>query len=143
MERDISEIDGACHCKAVRFHVHLPYGLNSARRCTCSYCRMRGAVAVTANADGFHVVSGAEHLARYRFNTMIAEHFFCSNCGIYTHHKRRSNPNEFGVNVACLEGLSPFDFDCVSVVDGVNHPSDVTVAPKSDIVGVLKFVRNG
>jgi hypothetical protein len=28
------------------------------------------------------------------------------------------------VNVACLEGVSPFDFLEVPVMDGVNHPSD-------------------
>ena len=65
----------------------------SARRCTCSICRMRGAVAVTANLDGLRQSHKARiNLAAYRFNTGTAEHHFCSNCGIYTHHKRRSNP---------------------------------------------------
>jgi hypothetical protein len=55
---------------------------------------------------------------------MKAEHFFCSVCGIYTHHRRRSNPNHFSVNVACLKDVSPFDFECVPVYEGVVHPSD-------------------
>ncbi len=29
-------------------------------------------------------------------------------CGIYTHHRRRSNPDQYGYNVACLEGIDPF-----------------------------------
>ena len=74
--------NGSCHCGAVKFTAELPYGLSSARRCTCSVC------------------------------------------GIYTHHKRRSNPNQLGINVACLEGVSPFDFREVLVYDGQRHPGD-------------------
>ena len=117
-------LNGSCHCGAVKFTAELPEGLASARRCTCSICRMRGAVAVTASIAGFTVVEGADNLATYRFNTETAEHHFCKTCGIYTHHKRRSNPNQLGVNVACLEGVSPFDFQKVPVHDGQRHPSD-------------------
>jgi hypothetical protein len=83
---------------------------------------MRGAVAVTGSIDGFLITEGEDKLATYRFNTTTAEHHFCSQCGIYTHHKRRSNPNELGVNVACLAGVSPFDFTEVIVYDGSRHP---------------------
>ena len=53
----------ACHCGAVRFRVRLSDGLASARRCDCSLCRMRGAVAVTAGLDVVEVLEGAEALA--------------------------------------------------------------------------------
>ena len=115
---------GQCHCGQVRFQVELGDGLNSIRRCTCSYCRMRGAVAVSAALDGIRFIRGEDALTRYRFNTGAAQHFFCSRCGIYTHHQRRSNPAQYGVNVACLDGVSPFDFPEVPVMDGVQHPSD-------------------
>lgn len=85
---------------------------------------MRGAVAVTATLDGFKLLSGAEKLATYRFNTKVAEHHFCRDCGIYTHHRRRSNPDQLGVNVACLEDVSPFNFLDVIVYDGTQHPQD-------------------
>ena len=39
------EMEAVCHCGTVRFRVKLTDGFNTARRCTCSYCRMRGAVA--------------------------------------------------------------------------------------------------
>jgi hypothetical protein len=142
MDRDIKEIDGACHCGTVRFHVKLTDGLHTARRCTCSYCRMRGAVAVSANLDGMTILAGEEALSLYQFNTRTAKHYFCSNCGIYTHHQRRSNPNQYGVNVACLDGLSPFDFDEVPVNDGVHHPSDRKSGSASDGGGVLRYIRN-
>ena len=117
-------LNGSCHCGAVRFTAELPRGLASARRCTCSICRMRGAIAVTSTPDGFRVTQGEDKLATYRFNTKTAEHHFCSVCGIYTHHKRRSNASQLGVNVACLEGVSPFDFPEVVVYDGTRHPAD-------------------
>lgn len=129
---------GQCHCGAVRFEARLSNGFSTARRCTCSYCRMRGAVAVSADMGGITIVCGQEHLTSYRFNTGTAEHFFCSVCGIYTHHQRRSNQNEYGINIACLDGMSPFDLDEVPVHDGVNHPSDTLKPAKR--VGVLRFV---
>ncbi|MGC4027185.1 MAG: GFA family protein [Mesorhizobium sp.] len=121
---DPIELEGACHCKAVRFRARLSEGLGWARRCNCSLCRMRGAVAVTARVGDLEVYQGADKLTLYQFNTKVAKHYFCSVCGIYTHHQRRSNPNEFGVNAACLEGVSPFDFAEIPVNEGVRHPSD-------------------
>lgn len=131
-------LNGSCHCGAVKFEAELPQGLASARRCTCSICRMRGAVAVTSAPDAFRLTKGEDKLATYRFNTMSAEHHFCSICGIYTHHKRRSNLNQLGVNVACLEGVSPFDFREVVVYDGSRHPADNT-EHRTYTAGVVRF----
>ena len=131
-------LDGACHCGALRFTVTLTEGLASARRCTCSICRMRGAVAVTSTPADFRITHGEDKLSTYRFNTKTAEHHFCSNCGIYTHHKRRSNAGQIGVNVACLEGVSPFDLAEVVVYDGSRHPAD-NPEHKAYVAGVLRF----
>lgn len=113
-----------CHCGAVELAVTLSDGLNSARRCDCSFCRRRGAVAVTAPLGGIEIVKGADALNLYQFGTNTAKHYFCRHCGIYTHHQRRSNPNEYGVNAGALEGVNPRDLDPVRWSDGVNHPSD-------------------
>lgn len=133
-----STFDAACHCRAVRLRVRLAGGLATARRCDCSFCRMRGAVVVTARAGDLQIVEGEDRLTLYRFNTGTAKHYFCSVCGIYTHHRRRSDPNEFGVNAACLEGVSPFDFAAVPVNDGIRHPSDHP-GDADRIVGILRF----
>lgn len=138
---DTQPLNGACHCGTIRFRVRLKSGLDSARRCNCTYCRMRGAVAVATTQAGFEILSGADNLTLYQFNTRAAEHFFCSTCGIYTHHRRRSNPDEIGVNVACLEGMSPFDFPEVLVLDGINHPSDND--GRSRVAGRLRYVAEG
>jgi hypothetical protein len=132
------DVTGGCHCGGVRFKARLVDGLNTARRCTCSLCAKRGAIAVSAKVENFDIVQGAELLTLYRFNTMVAEHWFCSVCGIYTHHRRRSKPTEYGINVACIDGLSPFDFDAVVVNDGQTHPNDRP--PGADgVAGVLRY----
>mgnify|MGYP000859646612 FL=1 len=117
-----------CHCGAVELRLHLPDGIVDPRRCDCSMCRRRGAIAASVPLAGLQIVRGADTLRLYQFNTHVAEHYFCSVCGIYTHHRRRSNPAQFGYNVGCLEGIDPFALGPVPVSDGVNHPAD-RVAP--------------
>jgi hypothetical protein len=85
---------------------------------------MRGAIVASVNLDGIRILKGQDKLKLYQFNTMTAKHYFCSVCGIYTHHQRRSNPKEYGFNVACLEGINPFEIKDVPVMDGINHPAD-------------------
>lgn len=140
MNTSTEQREAACHCGSVRFRVRLPKGLSDARRCNCSYCSMRGAVAVSARLDDLDITAGAEYLTLYQFNTGEAKHYFCSKCGIYTHHQRRSDPDLYGVNVACLEGVSPFDFAVVPVNEGRLHPKDRTGAAVPDIAGYLKFI---
>ena len=121
--------EGECHCGAVRLRVRLEDGFATASRCDCSFCEMRGAVAVTAVKDGVEVLRGAEHLRLYQFGTRVAEHWFCGTCGIYTHHRRRSNPDEFGVNAALFPGQGPFAQSVVPVNNGQVHERDDPDAP--------------
>ena len=113
-----------CHCGAVELELSLPNGIENPRRCDCSICRRKGAVVASVPLSGIRVVKGAEHLRSYQFNTRTARHYFCGNCGIYTHHQRRSNPEQYGFNVGCLEWINPFAIPEVPVNDGVNHPAD-------------------
>ncbi len=114
-----------CHCGAVELALDIPKPLaETARRCNCSFCRRRGAAAVTVPLGSLQVTKGEENLTLYQFNTNTARHFFCRTCGIYTHHQRRSNPNEYGVNLGALNGVNPRDLGVIRWVDGVNHPSD-------------------
>ncbi len=69
-------------------------------------------------------MQGQDCLSTYRFNTMVATHYFCSKCGIYTHHQRRSDPLVYGYNVACLEGVDVFALGEVPTSDGRNHVCD-------------------
>lgn len=113
-----------CHCGAVELSVRLKDGLEAARRCDCSYCRRRGTPTASVAREDLHIVKGAENLTLYTFGTHTAKHYFCKTCGIYTHHQRRSDPDEYGVNMGCIEGVNPRDFEPIGWHDGVNHPSD-------------------
>jgi hypothetical protein len=133
MSVDVTEVDGVpihithtatCHCGSVEIQLRLPNGLENLRRCDCSLCRRRGAIVASVPLSGITIVKGEESLGNYQFNTNTAKHYFCKVCGIYTHHQRRSNPEQYGFNVACLEGINPLKLDGIPTNDGVNHPSD-------------------
>lgn len=113
-----------CHCGSVVIELDLPHGIEKPRRCTCSLCRRRGTVVASVTLDRLKVIKGEDKLKLYQFNTKTAKHYFCSECGIYTHHQRRSNPTEFGYNVGCLEGVDPYTLPNVEILDGINHPAD-------------------
>jgi hypothetical protein len=113
-----------CHCGAVELELTLPDGIVEPRRCDCSICRRKGAIVASVPLSGIRIVRGQDVLRLYQFNTRTAKHYFCSVCGIHTHHQRRSNPQQYGYNVGCLDGVNPFDLGDVPTHDGVDHPAD-------------------
>jgi len=130
---NLREVDGVpiqskhkatCHCGRVEIELDLPDGLVELRRCDCSMCRRRGAIAASVPLAGINILKGEESLTLYQFNTKTAKHYFCGNCGIYTHHQRRSNPAQYGFNVSCLEGINPLKIEGIPTHDGVNHSAD-------------------
>ena len=140
MTINLTEVDGvkiqpehlaSCHCGNVQLQLSLADGLVDVRRCDCSLCSRRGAIAASVPLSGIKIIKGAESLKLYQFNTKTAKHFFCANCGIYTHHQRRSNPSQYAFNVACLEGINVLKIEQITVYDGVHHPADETRLDKS------------
>lgn len=66
--------------------------------------------------DAFELLSGAEDLTTYTFNTGAAKHTFCKVCGVKSFYTPRSHPDGISVNVNCLdqdtvENVSITDFD--------------------------------
>ena len=112
-----------CHCGTVEISVEFDNGLENIRRCGCSLCRRKGAVMAAVPLEKLSVTKGKNNLSCYQWNTKVAEHYFCKTCGIYTHHKRRSNPNQYGINIACLDGVDPYSYENVPVGNGdLNAP---------------------
>lgn len=132
---------GECHCGGVKFTVELSDGLEKPVRCNCSLCGMKGAVMVFAELGSITVTEGEDLLSTYQFHSNVAKHHFCSRCGIHLFHQRRFNPEQYGVNVAVLEGVSPYDFAEVPVFDGQDHPKD-RGGGELGIAGVLRFERH-
>lgn len=109
---------GTCHCGAVVFQVELVNGLENLRRCNCSLCMRKGAVMADVPLAKLTILEGADKLTLYQWNTRTAKHYFCSVCGIYTHHQRRSDPTRFGFNVACIEGIDVNQLGTIALGDG-------------------------
>ena len=124
IEHTTGPMSGQCHCGSVKFRVTLLDGLHRVARCNCSMCRMKGAVMAFASMGSIEVTEGEELLSVYQFHTKVAKHHFCSRCGIHLFHQRRFDPGLYAVNVAVLDGVSPYDFAEVPVLDGENHPKD-------------------
>lgn len=112
---------GRCHCGAVHFEVDLEQGFVDLRRCNCSLCSRKGGIIASVPVDKLRITEGADMLTLYQWNTKTAKHYFCKVCGIYTHHQRRSNPTQFGFNVACIEGVNPFEIGPVGVGNGASQ----------------------
>mgnify|MGYP001160847039 FL=1 len=115
----------SCHCGAVGAEVKVPEkGFEKIMRCNCSICKRKGYIIGVVGPDDFKIIKGADFLTLYQFKTKTAQHYFCKVCGIHTHNRPRSNPKFYGVNIACVEGIKPFEIDNVPVNDGENHPLD-------------------
>jgi hypothetical protein len=108
-------LQGGCHCRAVRIAVDTP-PIVEVEDCNCSICAKIGFLHLIVPKDRFHLLSGQETLARYTFNTGVAQHFFCTTCGVKPFYIPRSNPDGVDVNLRCLDDttslqitITPFD----------------------------------
>jgi hypothetical protein len=101
---------GSCHCGAVQFEIDTE--ITELTMCDCSLCSKKNALMCTVHKNGFKLVSGEDKLSLYQWNAGIARHYFCSVCGIYPFHRKRSMPDHYGVNVRCL---AAFDHTSVPI----------------------------
>jgi len=113
-----------CHCGAVEAQINVSDKLEKILRCNCSICKRRGSIMSVVKNENFKIIKGKDKLSLYEFNTKVAKHYFCSICGIYTHHHPRINPALTGFNIGCIDSIDSFSLDKVSVADGQNHPLD-------------------
>lgn len=93
---------GGCHCGRVRFEVLAPARIRVAE-CNCSICAKSGYLHLIVPKSRFNLLSGADALTTYTFNTGAAKHLFCSVCGIKSFYIPRSHPDGFSVNARCLD----------------------------------------
>jgi len=96
---------GGCHCGSVQFEVDAPESIK-ATRCNCSICNMSGYLHLFVARKDFRLLSGEKSLTTYTFNTGVAQHSFCSNCGIKSFYVPRSHPDGLSINVNCLRASS-------------------------------------
>ena len=97
-----------CHCGNVELNIESD--LSIIKQCNCSICKRKNAKMNILPKEAIVSISGEENLSTYQFGTNIAKHYFCKNCGIYTHHQRKSDPNGIGVNIGCIDDIDSFQY---------------------------------
>ena len=70
--------------------------------------------------EDFKITKGQNVLNLYQFHSKVAKHYFCSNCGIYTHHKRCSDSNSFCYNLGCIEVIDAASIADIRLIDGAS-----------------------
>ena len=107
---------GGCHCGKVRFEVQAPAQAD-VTECNCSMCSKAGYLHLLVPAERFRILSGAEVLTTYQFNTQTAKHMFCSNCGIKSFYVPRSHPDGYSINARCLDE-GTFEISSIHKING-------------------------
>jgi hypothetical protein len=93
---------GGCHCGAVTFEVLAPVDVELVD-CNCSMCAKTAFQHLIVLKERFRLLTGADKLTNYQFNTRTAKHLFCSVCGIKSFYVPRSHPDGYSVNFRCLD----------------------------------------
>ena len=108
-----------CHCKKVVIELNLIKGIEDLVRCNCSLCKRRGSIMAKVKLKNLKIKKGQDRLSVYKFGRKRhAEHFFCSICGIYTHHRSYTNPENYEFNVACIDTVDTFKYKDIRIFNG-------------------------
>ena len=113
-----------CHCGSIEANIYIKGDIEKILRCNCSMCKRKGAIMSMVKNEDFKIIKGEDKLKLYQFHTKVAKHYFCTICGIYTHHNPRSNPAMTGFNLGCVDEIDTFDLADIKINDGYNHPLD-------------------
>jgi len=122
MDETLVTYSGGCHCGAVRFTVTVDK--HEASDCNCSICKKKGFLHLIVPPERFTLLYGEDVLTTYTFNTATAQHTFCRICGIHSFYRPRSHPDQFDVNVRCLDSDAVSQFQILPF-DGVNWEQNV------------------
>lgn len=94
---------GGCHCGRIAFEV--AGAPDEISECNCSICTKKGYLHWIVPRGRFRLLSAPENLSTYSFNTGVAKHHFCPECGVAAFYIPRSDPDKIDVNVRCLEDI--------------------------------------
>ena len=92
---------GSCHCKQIQFEVLGEKNIK-VLYCTCSICSILNYKHYIVDKSQFKLLKGKKYLSTYTFNTNVAKHLFCKNCGIKSFYIPRSHPDSISVNLNCI-----------------------------------------
>ena len=87
----------------MRFRAQVDLELLS--QCNCSICAKKGILHLPIAPEDFELLRGKNALTVYTFGTGVAQHTFCSHCGMHAFYVPRSQPDRMTVNARCLDGV--------------------------------------
>jgi hypothetical protein len=93
-------------------------------KCNCSICKKKGFLHLIVPPERFTLLCGEDVLTTYTFNTGTAQHTFCRICGIHSFYRPQEHPDQFDVNVRCLDSDAVSQFQILPF-DGVNWEQNV------------------
>ena len=112
--------EGGCHCGRVRFRIQVDLAQTAIGECTCSICVKKGILHLAVPRERLEILSGADALTTYTFNTGTARHTFCRHCGMHPFYNPRTNPQSYSVNARCLDRFDAATMVPRRVFDGRN-----------------------
>ncbi len=125
MNNTNSKVNVFCHCKSIQMELSLSKKIDYIIICNCSICsKTKGSGMICVPIEDLIITKGKESITEYLFNSMGHPHIFCIICGTHTHHRSRSSPEKFCINIACIEGFNFNDYKKIVNFDGINHPKD-------------------
>ena len=95
--------EGGCHCGRVRFRARID--LDRLSECNCTICTKKGILHLGTAPEHFELLRGKDALTAYTFGSGVAQHTFCSHCGMHAFYIPRSQPDRISVNARCLDGI--------------------------------------
>ena len=108
--------EGGCHCGRVRFSAEVD--LDQVSTCSCSICTKKGILHLASAAETFQLLRGKTALTSYTFGTGVAQHTFCSQCGMHAFYIPRANPHRISVNARCLDDIDAASLQPRGFFDG-------------------------
>jgi hypothetical protein len=93
---------------------------------------MTGFLHLFVSRKNFRLLRGQDAITTYTFNTGVAQHYFCRQCGVKSFYVPRSHPDGYSINVQCL---APDTIASVSetAFDGRNWEQNISeLSPLSD-----------
>ena len=112
---------GSCHCKKVTFSFTSPGILEEIYKCNCTLCIKKSIIMKSIPKEAFALESSSDFLGEYVWNKKIAKHYFCTECGVYTHHIRRRDPEQISINLMCVNDILIPENTVIKLIDGASH----------------------
>jgi hypothetical protein len=114
MMQESVTIEGACHCRNIRFVLRWPDTGSDipVRMCGCTFCKKRtGSWTSHPDAELVAEIDDLSRVSKYRFGTKTADFYVCSVCGVVPFVVSEIDGNLYAVvNVSAFDNADSLSF---------------------------------